>query len=172
MPGYNLFNGVCDLSCVPTDIITYASGGQCVTVCPPGSFGNNVSYACTGTCPPQQYGDPATHLCTLCPPTCSACTSSVNCQVCQIGATLAIDNMCYSNCNSTYKYSFDGKCWNTCPNGTYLTYTNVICAACASICNTCFSSATNCTSCISSYYYDNNCLTTCPPDFYGNATTL
>lgn len=104
--------------------------------------------------------------------TCTACTSSTFCTACQAAATLAIDNMCYSNCNSTFKYSFNGTCWNSCPDGTYLTYTNVICAACASICNTCFGNATNCTSCKASYYYGETCLTSCPTNFFGDASTL
>lgn len=81
---------------------------------------------------------------------------------------MAIDHMCYSDCNSTSKYSYNGTCYNTCPNMTYLTYTNVLCTACASICNNCMGSATNCTSCSSTYYYNSTCLTTCPTGYYGS----
>lgn len=59
LPGYNLFNGYCNTSCIPTTIITYANAaGSCVQVCPSGTFGNNVTYTCVASagCPTQQYG--------------------------------------------------------------------------------------------------------------------
>lgn len=80
--------------------------------------------------------------------------------------------MCYTNCNSTYRYSYNGSCWNTCPAGTYLTYTNVLCSACAAVCLTCTVSPTQCTSCSASYYFNLTCLTICPSGYFGNATTL
>lgn len=80
--------------------------------------------------------------------------------------------MCYTNCNATFKYSYNGSCWNTCPAGTYLTYTNVLCSICAAICHTCTASPTQCSSCAASYYFNNTCLTVCPSGYFGNSTTL
>ena len=80
--------------------------------------------------------------------------------------------MCYTNCNATFKYSYNGSCWNTCPAGTYLTYTNVLCNICAAICRTCTASPTQCSSCEASYYFNNTCLTVCPSGYFGNSTTL
>jgi hypothetical protein len=94
------------------------------------------------------------------------------CTGCQPGATPAIDHMCYTNCNSTANYSYNGSCWTTCPNGTYVTFTGVTCAACAQVCFTCSSTSTTCLTCKSSYHYGSTCLTVCPSGFYGDAATL
>ena len=163
------------MSCIPTTIITYANAaGVCVQVCPQGFFGNNDTYACVTSvnCPVMQYGEPTTSLCTYCPSTCSACDNATYCTACQAGASMAIDNMCYTNCNSTHQYSYNGSCWLICPGGTYLTYTNVICAVCASVCATCDVTSTNCTSCVASYFLVDTCVTVCPDGFYGDATSL
>ena len=85
---------------------------------------------------------------------------------------MAIDNMCYNNCNSTHFYSYNGTCYSTCPSGTYLTFTNVICSECSSVCLTCSNANNNCTSCSGTYFMDNDCLTQCPTGYYGNASLL
>ena len=175
LAGYNLFNGICGISCIPTTIITYAnSAGICVEVCPAGTFGNNMTYACvtSANCPVQQYGEPTTSLCTLCPATCTSCVNATYCTACQAAASLAIDNMCYSNCNSTHQFSYNSTCWSTCPGGTYLTYTNVICEICAMVCATCDVTSTNCTTCAGSYFLVDTCVTVCPSGFYGDSVTL
>ena len=170
--GYNLFNGYCSRSCIPTNgVVTYADpSGICVAVCPNTYFGVNTSYSCNQTCPQKQYGDPGTHLCQNCPALCASCSSLTLCLTCNTAATLAIDNMCYSDCNATFKYAYNSTCYNTCPAGTYLTYTGVTCAACAPICLTCFGSGTACTSCATTYFFNSTCLTTCPSGFFGSTT--
>jgi proprotein convertase subtilisin/kexin type 5 len=80
--------------------------------------------------------------------------------------------MCYTNCNSTFKYSYNNTCWNTCPSGTYLTYTNVICAACSSVCLTCTGSPTNCLSCSTNFYFNFTCLSVCPQGYYGSTNLV
>lgn len=137
--GYNLFNGVCNISCKPTETsITYANpSGVCVSVCPYTYFGDNSTYSCTQACPSKQYGSNSTQLCENCPQTCSLCMSYSYCTACEPSSTLAIDHMCYSDCNSTHKYYFDGTCYNVCPDGTYISYTKVNCTQCSSTCFTC-----------------------------------
>ena len=74
--GYNLFNGICNISCTPTDtLITYShpTTGVCMEVCPNGYYGDNSSYTCTDACPAKQYGNSTTQLCEHCPSTCSLC---------------------------------------------------------------------------------------------------
>ena len=85
---------------------------------------------------------------------------------------MAIDNMCYSDCSSTQKYYFQNTCYSTCPDGTYITYTNVDCAACSSLCYTCSVAANNCTSCHDRYYYQNTCVSKCPTGFYGSTSLI
>ena len=80
---------------------------------------------------------------------------------------MAIDNMCYADCNSTHKYAYNSTCYTACPDGSYLTYTGVTCDACSSVCATCNTSATNCLSCSASYFSVNTCVTQCPTDYYG-----
>lgn len=172
LPGLNLFNGYCNISCVPqVNNITYADPtGKCVNFCPSTYYGNNLTYACVQGCPIGQYGNDATRLCTYCPGTCASCTSFTRCLSCLPTATLAIDNMCYSDCNSTFAYSFNGTCWNSCPNGTYVTYTLVTCSVCAAVCLTCSGAAITCTSCSSTYFFNSSCLTVCPTGYYGSPT--
>ena len=74
--------------------------------------------------------------------------------------------MCNQNCNQTARYYFKDICYFTCPDGSYLTYDLVHCAACSWPCATCMGVAGNCTSCIESYYYLGQCLAACPNNFY------
>jgi hypothetical protein len=172
--GYNLFSGYCTRSCLPSGgVITYSDpSGSCVTVCPTGWFGDNSNnvYSCVQDCPTMQFGDITTQLCQYCPPTCGSCTSMTTCLTCATAATLAIDNMCYRDCNATFKFAYNGTCYNTCPDGSYLTYTGVTCAPCGPLCLTCTGTPTTCTSCATTYYYNNTCMTTCPKGFYGSTT--
>ena len=163
-PGYNLFNGLCDISCQPNNgIITYSDPqGICVRICPFSWFGDNSSYACTKTCPLRQFGSPDTQLCENCPETCAQCSSMTNCSACEPGATLASDAMCYRDCNTTHKFYWNNTCFTICPDGTFLTYTNVHCAACSANCKTCSQNATNCLTCSGKYFYNSSCLTKCP----------
>jgi hypothetical protein len=170
--GYNLFNGYCSRSCIPTaTAVTYADPeGRCVSVCPNTYFGDKSTYSCTQLCPSKLYGNPSTHLCENCPGNCATCQSLTYCYTCELSATLAIDNMCYSNCNATAIYSYNNTCHNACPAGSYLTYTGVTCAACSPLCLTCSGTGTACTSCATTYFFNRTCLTTCPSGYYGSTT--
>lgn len=76
--------------------------------------------------------------------------------------------MCYKDCNGTHKYYFEGKCFNVCPDGTFISYTNVNCTQCSGNCFTCSNNATNCLSCAGKYFYENTCLTICPEGYFGS----
>lgn len=78
--------------------------------------------------------------------------------------------MCYSHCNLTAPYYYGTICYTTCPNGTYVGYTNVYCVACSDLCATCGTSATQCLSCSGRYLYNNSCLGQCPSGYYGDIT--
>lgn len=73
---------------------------------------------------------------------------------------------CYAFCDPILQLSFNGQCYSTCPDGSYLDFTNVYCQVCNSICKTCFGSATNCTACEGAYLYNNTCLSSCPSNHY------
>ena len=48
-PGYNNFNGLCSLSCIPQNgLITYAhpTTNECVQRCPNNYYGDNSTYIC------------------------------------------------------------------------------------------------------------------------------
>ena len=77
--------------------------------------------------------------------------------------------MCYSDCNTTHKYYYGTTCYSSCPDGTYLSYTNVHCIACSDLCNTCNTTASTCLSCHDRYYYNNTCITECPANYYGSS---
>jgi hypothetical protein len=82
--GFNLFSGVCNISCIPTNgVITYSNpNGICVGTCPVPYFGDKSIYTCVQVCPNKQYGEPTTRLCTGCPATCAQCSSPTHCTVC------------------------------------------------------------------------------------------
>lgn len=113
-------------------------------------------------------------MCTNCPQTCQSCQSTSVCLTCITNAAFSNQTkQCYLFCNPSAIYSYNGTCFSSCPNGTYLDYTNINCQACNSICSTCSFSATNCTSCSSKYLYNFTCLSQCPTNMYGsNGTCL
>ena len=77
------------------------------------------------------------------------------------------DNTCVDNCSLiNYKFEYESKCYNKCPDGTY--NNNFICEKCHSDCKTCEKkyelNNTNCKSCSSNekFLYQGNCLNICP----------
>lgn len=80
--------------------------------------------------------------------------------------------MCYQNCNSTHRYSYNQTCLTTCPDGTFITYTSVTCGPCSPICKTCTGVATFCMTCSATYFFNNTCLTRCPTGYYGSPSLL
>ena len=77
------------------------------------------------------------------------------------------DNNCVDNCSLiNYKFEFESKCYDKCPDGTF--NNNFICEKCHSDCKTCEKkyelNNTNCNSCKSQkkFLYQGNCLNNCP----------
>jgi hypothetical protein len=165
--------GTCVDTC-PGGIYASNSTMSCVYAvsCPSGMFGNNDTSSCSVNCPNKQYADLSTKLCQLCPYTCASCTSSTVCQTCIANAIFSnITKQCYAFCSPTNIYNFNGTCFSSCPNGSYLDYTNINCQACNAICNTCSLSATNCTSCSATYLFNLTCIGKCPSNYYGANNT-
>lgn len=100
------------------------------------------------------------------------CSSPVFCSSCESNATMAVDHMCYSNCNSTHPYYYLSICYSSCPTGTYLTSTNVYCLKCGDLCKTCIGSPTSCLSCNDRYLLGDSCLTSCPSGYYGDSNSI
>ena len=77
--------------------------------------------------------------------------------------------MCYAHCNGSMQYYYQGSCQATCPNGTFVDFTNVYCYDCNALCLTCQGSSLNCTSCSSTFLYANTCVSQCPSGYYGQS---
>lgn len=138
--------------------------------CPAGSFGNSDSKSCSTTCPSKQFPDTATKTCLACPGTCSSCTNFAVCTACEANAAFSnVTSQCYAYCSPSLQYSFNGKCFSSCPDGSYQDYTNVYCQTCNSNCKTCQVSATKCSSCDTTYLYNSSCVVKCPSSYYSNS---
>ncbi len=138
--------------------------------CPAYRFGYNNTKTCEPSCPTQMYGNSTTKTCENCPPTCAECTGLLNCSSCVPTAELSVqDDMCYAHCSPTQQYTYSGQCYDTCPTGTYVDFTNVNCLACNAICLTCEGSSMNCTGCDGTFQLNGTCLTQCPTGYYGSS---
>lgn len=105
---------------------------------------------CVSTCPTQYYAG-ANSQCLACFETCGSCTSAAQngCVTCASGLYL-LSGYCYQNCPS--KYFANG----------------LVCSQCSSSCATC-SNATTCDTCATGFFQNQQCLTTCPDGYFGNA---
>lgn len=142
---------------------------QCVIPlrCPSGTYARNDTKTCSSSCPAEMYGNRTTKTCQNCPDTCTACFNSTHCTDCVGMAELsASDSACYRHCNATAQYEYDGDCYTTCPDGSYVDYTLVNCQACNSICLTCSGNSLNCTSCLGTFKHNNLCVSKCPTGYY------
>lgn len=160
-------------ACLPTcPNLTYANNASrtCVFAisCPPGLYGNGETQSCSSICPVKQYANNLSKLCLDCPQTCASCSSPEICLTCVTNAAFSnVTKQCYQFCSPTNPYKYNLTCFLTCPNNTYLDFTNVNCQACNSICKTCSLIATNCTSCTTGYLTNFTCIEKCPAGFYG-----
>ena len=168
---------------------TYLVNGNCVFVCPTGTYSDltsqsclNCSYNCIScsssqscsscssgyflylgqcvtTCPNGTFAKGVT--CNPCSTGCFQCSNSYTCSLCQSQYSLFA--------NSTNSY-----CVSSCPTGYYSqavmtsSFTNsnqFICVACSSPCLTC-TSASTCTQCVSGALSGSTCVNVCPSGYY------
>jgi hypothetical protein len=132
------------LSCYPDTLFTnrtYYSLQNCYTSCPAGTLSVNSSL------------------------TCSSCSSF--CAECSLSSTNCTE--CVANSSYPILYLVNSTCASSCPSGTYqnnstnLTKYTPVCSPCIYPCSTCIT-ASICTSCSnpSLFYYQNQCLVSCP----------
>jgi proprotein convertase subtilisin/kexin type 5 len=160
---------------IPTNLCT-----QCQTGC--ASCQTNASYcqlctnmgsipyylinnSCVNFCPNGFY--PNGNLCSQCHKSCATCTGSLNtdCTSCANATVDGVFTQFYLAIRST-------TCNSGCPPGQYISasFPNS-CQQCSSLCVTCEGNPDNCTNgqCPFGYFFFNNsCLTTCFPGFYGD----
>jgi hypothetical protein len=117
-------------------------------------FPNN----CYAACPPGTYNSNGSNICSLCTSQCAECTSSPS-----------YCTECVANSSTPILYLTNNTCSSACPDGTFkdnsknLTKYTPVCSNCIPPCSTC-TSATACLTCLNSslYYYNSQCLATCP----------
>ena len=145
---------------------------MCFLTCPVPFYGERSTQLCQLTCPALTYPSQTTRVCTACPNGCLTC-DALGCYTCGSGYTFLQSALsCNQYCNATHQYGYNGTCYSTCPNGSYLSYDLVTCLSCSLPCRTCHTSAGNCTSCIDSYYYQGQCISACPTNYYVDSNLI
>lgn len=120
---------------------------------------------CLLVCPNSYWADKAiTQDCIACESGCSLCFGAGYnaCTRCRI------DNASVPY----YKVRYVDSCVPDCPAGDYEIFASLECAACHDSCVLCNTSALDCQKCRNSsgvtyFYYNNECLITCPVGFWG-----
>jgi hypothetical protein len=148
--------------------------------CTPNALATSYSGVACSSCPDGYFPDPITYLCSLCPTTCTVCSSLTSCSECLstyslIGTLCACDTLngifqygsiclaCYSIINycQTCSYSLGAVVCTACGTGTYLD--SGACILCPLNCASC--TALGCGTCNDGYWPDMNgvcdCLTSC-----------
>lgn len=128
---------------------TCADNTKCST-CNPDNFLHEGR--CITNCPDYYVED--VDKCQNCPQSCKICEAINKCLTCQTGYVLDIKGLCRAGCSS---------------NEYETTKSDLIkyCAACDSLCKTCFGKANACTSCEQNkILLENQCLDACPDSFY------
>ncbi len=69
-------------------------------------------------------------------------------------------------CSLSNPYFLSGTCTDSCPKSTFLLDDLVTCQKCNTICAECSKLATNCTRCQGTFWYNYNCVSQCPSDYY------
>lgn len=161
---YSLYNSQCLASC-PSGYESVNS--KCQPYCSDNCSSNNLldstcQAACNTVecnydnglcsqptiCDTFQYQDSS--KCKDCQYPCNTCSSGTYCLSCRA-----------SKVTLNQLYYYQGKCYDTCPNGTFLS--GIACFPCISDCKTCSYSNSTCTGCAdSSKLYKNSCITSCP----------
>lgn len=139
----------------------------CFDICPVPFFGRGDTGLCELSCPVLSYGDPVTRVCTFCPTGCLTCDVG-GCYTCENNYTFVASSLrCSLQCNLTHVYFFNRTCYQTCPNGTYLSVLDLVtCLACSEECATCSISASVCTRCARKFLSNAVCVDACPPNHF------
>jgi len=94
-------------------------------------------------------------------PICASCGNF--CEKC----SASDPNIC-TRCEEGY-YSYEGDCFEVCPDGTYLPSDSTTCQVCDDNCGTCSLAPSNCTSCDGASEFplrlNNTCKTSCPDGY-------
>lgn len=105
-------------------------------------------------CSTGKFYNSTTFTCDNCSSSCLACVDNKDkCLQCGIGNLL---------------YLYNATCRSDCPDGWVTDQTKNLCKKCVNNCKTCQTTETSCSSCYTDsfykYFYQQNCLDTCPSD--------
>lgn len=162
------FQTACSLpcyTCLPSSL-------SCLSCYPNTLFTNQIYYYpnnCYAACPAGTYSPSGSTICSICTHPCAECNS-----------TSSVCTECLANSTSPILDLANSTCISACPSGTYtnnatnLTKYTPVCSNCLPPCSTCLT-ATACLSCLNAslYYYNNQCVATCPSlTTIANSTTM
>lgn len=111
-----------------------------------------INNTCLLNCPSGYYGSNEEQLCKPCSAPCLECYNIYLCKSCASGIY------------------YNKACVSSCPDGSLHNMTTNVCDECTNNCLTCSILTSNCTECPSNgfYFFQNQCITTCPALFYAN----
>lgn len=167
-PGLYSHEGQCLTSCptFPVYYYKYAPSFICLQTCPAPYFGFLGTGKCELTCPSTYYKDDVTSSCMQCPIGCDVCLET-SCSTCITGYVhVQKYSTCSKICSQSLPYYLDGACSGSCPKGTFLLDDLVTCQKCSPVCAECSVKASNCTKCQGKFWYNYNCVGSCPNDYY------
>lgn len=167
-PGLYLHIGQCVTNCptFPIYYFKYDPSFACITACPPPYFGFQGTGKCENSCPVGYFSNITTKQCEICPTGCSGCYGTT-CSSCSTGYVfVAKYSTCNKICSISLPYFLNGKCVSSCSPGTFMLDDLVTCQRCNSICAECSKLASNCTKCAGAFWYNYNCVGSCPSSYY------
>ena len=133
-------------------------------------FTNSQRATCISSCPATTFRAVSTNqnICTTCSITCSTCSTST-------------PSLCNSCLSTMYYLLSNQSCYSTCPSHYWANSSTIpyVCISCDSTCQECIGSLpTQCINCntvygnSTSYFYQNQCLATCPIGTYADISKL
>lgn len=97
---------------------------------------------------------------------CNSCYG-LNCSSCITGYILVLKYAtCSKKCSLSNQYYLNNQCVSSCQVGTFMLDDLVTCQKCNPVCSECSQIATNCTKCQGTFWYNYNCVTQCPSNYY------
>ena len=162
--GYPNYCQACAVQCIGCSV----TSTNCTidNLCTVGYYFYVPTNSCLTTCPGGYYANDTTRRCEECVAGCSLCTAGdlLNCQACRSDGS-----------THYYKEIFNSWCVLDCEPGEYEVVSDNSCQACSAPCILCNSTSTTCQKCRNVtgtlyFYYAEECLTTCPNGYYGEAT--